>query len=70
MSERREIDKAIAHLMDWAERPEWVDEMNSIYDRNIVDAADFLDMEVDEIFAGCGMSWGLKSLVALLRMFS
>jgi len=51
MSARREIDKAIAHLMDWAERPEWVDEKNEIYDRNIVDAADFLDMEVDEILA-------------------
>ncbi len=49
MSEKREIDKAIAHLMDWAERPEWVDEKNGIYDRNIADAADFLDMEVEEI---------------------
>ena len=37
MSEKREIDKAIAHLMDWA---------------------------------GCGMSWGLKSLVALLTTFN
>ncbi len=50
MSARREIDKAIAHLMDWAERPEWVDEKIRIYDRNIVDAADYLDMDVNEIF--------------------
>lgn len=49
MSARREIDKAIAHLMDWAARPEWADEKSSIFDRNIVDAADRLGMEVDEI---------------------
>ena len=50
MSARREVDRAIAHLMDWAERPEWLDEKNRIYDRNIVDAADYLGMEVSEIF--------------------
>jgi hypothetical protein len=49
MSKRREIDKAIAHLMQWAERPEWADEMNTIFDRNTVDAADSLGMEVNEV---------------------
>jgi len=50
MSARREVDRAIAHLMDWAERPEWADEKNRIYDRNIVDAADYLGMEISEVF--------------------
>jgi hypothetical protein len=49
MSARREIDKAIRHIMDWADRPEWADEKFEIYDRTILATAERMEMEASEL---------------------
>ena len=49
VSARREIDKAIAHIIEWADRPEWADEKIEIYDRTILAAAERMEMEAGEL---------------------
>jgi len=49
MRTQKEINKAIRHLMDWSERPEWEDQKIAIYERNIDAAAERIEIEVDEL---------------------
>jgi len=46
---QREIDKAIAHLMDWADTPEWEDMKGEVLDSPLMDAADLLEMDPADI---------------------
>ncbi len=47
MSKQKEINKAIRHLMDWSERPEWADDKFAIYERNVEAAAERMEMQAD-----------------------
>ena len=46
---QREIDKAISHLMDWADRPEWEEMKSDIFDSHLFEAADRLDMDIADL---------------------
>jgi len=46
---QREIDKAISHLMDWADRPEWEEMKSDIFDGHLLEAAGRLDMDIADL---------------------
>jgi len=49
MSAQKEIDKAIAHLMDWAEKPEWVERKTEVFEEHLSGAADRLGMDIEDL---------------------
>ncbi len=46
---QREIDKAISHLMDWADRPEWDGTKGGVFDGHLLEAAGRLDMDIADL---------------------
>jgi hypothetical protein len=46
---QHEIDKAISHLMDWADRPEWEEMKSDIFDGHLFEAAGRLDMDSTDL---------------------
>ena len=45
----REIDKAISHLMDWADMSDWEEMKSDIFDSHLMAAADRLDMDMTDL---------------------
>ena len=46
---QRETDKAISHLMDWADTAEWEEMKSDIFDSHLMAAADLLEMDIADI---------------------
>jgi hypothetical protein len=46
---QRDIDKAISHLMDWADSPEWDGTKGDVFDGHIFEAAGRLDMDIADL---------------------
>ncbi len=50
MASRKSIDKAIANIMKWAERPKWSRERDAVLEEHLVTVADALDLTVQELY--------------------
>jgi len=49
MATRSDTDKAIRNIMKWADRPEWLDEMDSVVDSHLSPLCDRLGVSREEI---------------------
>ena len=49
MAKRSDTDKAIRHIMGWADRPEWMDERSALLDAHLAPACDRLGIGREEL---------------------
>ena len=49
MGKRRDTDKAIRNLMNWADRPEWSDEQAAVFDAHLAPVCDRIGIDQEEL---------------------
>ena len=49
MGKRSDTDKAIRNIMNWADRPEWLDEQAAVFDAHLAPVCDRIDTNQEEL---------------------
>lgn len=66
MAKRSDIDKAIGNLMNWAERPAWINEQKAVFDEHIAPAAEHVGIRPDELLQGLADSGSIHMLTGII----